>query len=246
MKIMTFNIQHGVLHADPEKRIDLKVFAEYIKRENPDILGINEIRGAADESLWNGDPNDYNAPQAKILAELTGMNYYFAPAIKSTGNGLYGNALLTKFDILSSEKFLIKSPPEEKRLYSRYEDRCLLKATLDSGEENVTVFVCHMGLNPQEQLAAIETVCFELDRTEGKKILMGDFNMTPDDRFLSPIFERMKDTEEYLGENVFTFPSDAPNKKIDYIFASEDFKIKTAFLLEGYVSDHKSMIASIE
>ena len=56
----------------------------------------------------------------------------------------------------------------------------------------------------------------------------------------------MNDTEAYLGENIFTFPSDAPNKKIDYIFVSEGFKIKTAILQEGYISDHKSMIASIE
>lgn len=245
MKIMTFNIQHGVVFDDPEKKIDLAAFADYINAVNPDILGINEIRGSKIDSEKIENINEYNAPQAKILASLTGMRYYFAPAIESK-NGLYGNALLSRFDMGESTIIPIPSPPEDMRIFSRYENRCLLKSRINTGSEEITVFVCHMGLNPQERLSAVEKICHELDSTEGKKILMGDFNMTPDNELLAPIYDRLVDTEIKMSGNILTFPSDSPERKIDYIFASRDLKIISAKVPDRYISDHRVIIAEIE
>jgi endonuclease/exonuclease/phosphatase family metal-dependent hydrolase len=246
MKIMTFNIQHCAMYDDPDRRIDIHAFAKYIKSENPDILSLNEVRGPKDESLWNGNTDDYNAPQARILASLCEMNYYFAPAIEHTENGLYGNALLTKFRIGRSEIFPIPSPPKSERIFKRYENRCLLKSEIFCGSGKITVFVCHMGLNVQERLRAVETVCRELDRTEGKKILMGDFNMSPDNELLVPIFERLSDTAEKICGNGLTYPSDRPEVKIDYVFVSKDFNILSANIPERYISDHRVHTAQVE
>lgn len=245
MKIMTFNIQHGVVFDDPEKRIDLPAFAEYINSEKPDILGINEIRGPK-PCAPKQDINAYNAPQAQILASLTGMNYFFAPAIESGEHGLYGNALLSRYEIGKSEVFPIPSPPVEMRYFSRYESRCLLKSLVNTDEGEVSVFVCHMGLNPQERLAAVETVCRELDRTEGKKILMGDFNMAPDNELLAPIFERLADTSVMIGGDKSTFPSNAPSVKIDYVFVSRDIEVVSAEIPSKYISDHKIHTAIVK
>ncbi len=245
MKIMTFNIQHGVVFDDPEKRIDLAAFADFINAEKPDIVGLNEVRCSSEGAPDPEDINEYNAPQAKILASLTDMNYRFAPAIESL-NGLYGNALLTRFQIVESEIFPIPSPPENMRIFNRYEDRCLLKSVIHTDEGDITVFVCHMGLNPQERLSAVETVCRELDRTEGKKILMGDFNMSPENELLTPIYDRLADTAVKIKGNFLTFPSDAPKVKIDYIFVSKDFEIISAAIPDKYVSDHRVHIAKIK
>ncbi|MBQ8208502.1 MAG: endonuclease/exonuclease/phosphatase family protein [Clostridia bacterium] len=245
MKIMSFNIQHGAIFEDPERKIDLRAFADYINAEKPDILGLNEVRGLGDGIPEPESINADRASQAKILASLTDMNYFFAPAIGDE-KSLYGNALLTRFDIEKSEIFPIPSPDESLRLYHRnYENRCLLKSVLKVSGERMTVFVCHMGLNPDERLSAVQIICRELDRTEGKKILMGDFNMTPDNELLIPIYDRLSDTAVKIKGNMLTFPSDAPEIKIDYIFVSNDTDIRSAIIPEKYVSDHRVHIAEI-
>ncbi len=245
MKIMTFNIQHGVIFDDPEKRIDLAAFADYINEIKPDIVGLNEVRGIPENIPEPENINEINAPQAKTLASLTNMNYYFAPALYRD-TWLYGNAILSRFDIVKSEVFPILSPKKDLRLYDRYEDRCLLKATLSAGGEEINVFVCHMGLCPDECLGAVRIICRELDKTAGKKLLMGDFNATPTDRLLSPIFKRMNDAADKISGSSLTFPSNLPRIKIDYIFASKEFDIISAEIPESYVSDHRVHIAEIE
>ena len=103
-----------------------------------------------------------------------------------------------------------------------------------------------MGLNVQERLRAVETVCRELERTVGKKILMGDFNMSPDNELLVPIFERLSDTAEKICGNGLTYPSDRPEVKIDYVFVSKDFNILSANIPERYISDHRVHTAQVE
>ncbi len=247
MKIMCFNIQHGAIFDDPERKINLRRFAEYIKEESPDVVGLCEVRGLSDGAAEPEEINAGFASQAKILASLTGMNYVFAPAIKLDGNGLYGNALLTRYTIAAHEVLPIPSPDQPSRIYARhYEDRCLLRAVLDTGEERITVLVCHMGLNPDERLAAVVRVCGALDAAEGRRILLGDFNMPPDCELLTPIAERLTDTAIKLAGQGMTFPSDAPEIKIDYIFASHDFEICSAKVAETYISDHRAYLAELK
>jgi endonuclease/exonuclease/phosphatase family metal-dependent hydrolase len=75
---------------------------------------------------------------------------------------------------------------------------------------------------------------------------MGDFNMTPDDALLEPIRAVMNDTETYMIGNRMTFPSDAPDCKIDYIFTSRDASVKTACVPAIVASDHRPIVSKIE
>jgi endonuclease/exonuclease/phosphatase family metal-dependent hydrolase len=74
---------------------------------------------------------------------------------------------------------------------------------------------------------------------------MGDFNVTPDNDLLKPIRERMRDTAEFFNEEKFSYPSDNPNRKIDYIFVSNDIEIVTADIPPIVASDHRPHIAEI-
>ena len=144
LKIMTFNTQHCLNYLTQE--IDYAIMAETIRRQNPDIVSLNEMR---DEGPMDG----YDA-QVKILSEKTDMRGYFAEAISFEGKNPYGNGLLTHFPVLKTE--VIPIPIPEVRPYSDwYEDRCLLKATLDIHGEALTVLVIHVGLNPDEAQRAI-------------------------------------------------------------------------------------------
>ena len=233
LKIMTFNTQHCLNYLTQE--IDYAIMAETIRRQNPDIVSLNEMR---DEGPMDG----YDA-QVKILSEKTDMRGYFAEAISFEGQKPYGNGLLTRFPILKTE--VIPIPVPEVRPYSDwYEDRCLLKATLDVDGKALTVLVIHVGLNPDEAQRAIDTILANLPNE--RCILMGDFNLTPDSPILAPIFEKMQDAAALIEGEAFSYPSDAPNVKIDYVFASKDIKIKAAEIPAVVASDHRPHTAIIE
>jgi len=224
MKIMSFNTQHCKNFITQE--IDFEVMAKAILDCGADIVGLNEMRG-------DGEREDYT-DQVKKLSELTGMeHYYFAEAIRSRGNNPYGNGFLSRIPIVSMETIPIPDP-EERRFASHYETRCILKAVLENG---YTVLVTHFGLNPDEQQNAVETVLANL--AAEKCILMGDFNVRPDNPLLDPIRAKMKDAAELIEGEGFSFPSDSPTRKIDYIFVSPDVEMIAADIPAIVASDHR-------
>jgi endonuclease/exonuclease/phosphatase family metal-dependent hydrolase len=230
MKIMTFNTLHCCDWL--AKRIDFEVIANAIKKFDPDIVGLNEMR---DE----GTHPEYSA-QAKILSELTGMpNYYFAKAYQFPG-GPYGNAFLTKLPIESVETIGIPDP-DPKTGTDYYETRCLLKARLQGG---ITVLVSHFGLNQDERENAVKTVVENL--ADEKCILMGDFNALPEDPVLDPIRARMKDTAVAFTVPKLSFPADEPTIKIDYVFVSPDVEILSADIPAIVASDHRPHVAEVK
>ena len=231
MKVMTFNTQHCKNYL--EQRIDYDIMAKAILDVGADIVGLNEMRRA-------GETDQFEA-QVAILAEKTGMPYYyFAKAVYFPNGGPYGNGILSRIPIVKAETVMIPDPsPRKYKGY--YETRCVLKVELENG---VTVLVSHFGLNPDEQENAVETALSHIK--DEKCILMGDFNMTPNDALLSPIREKMKDTEAWLTEGKLSFPSDKPDRKIDYIFVSPDVEILAAEIPPIVASDHRPHTAVLE
>ena len=232
MKIMTFNTQHCLNYI--ERRIDFDIMAKAINDQGADIVGLNEMRG---QGL-----HPHYIEQVKKLSELTGLKYwYFAEAIRFDLGGVnpYGNGFLSRYPIISAETVMIPDPdPKTGKNY--YETRCVLKAKL---EGDITVLVSHFGLNDDEAENAVKTVVENL--ADEKCILMGDFNLTPDDKILKPIFERMKDTAELFTEPQFSFPSDMPDQKIDYIFVSRDIEVISAEIPPVVASDHRPHTATV-
>lgn len=230
MKIMTFNTLHCTDFNKME--IDFQFIADTIKKCGADIAGLNEMRD-------KGRDADYDH-QAAILAELTGLKYhYFAKAIDFDGVNPYGNAFISKYPIISAEKIMIPDP-DPKTGTDYYETRCLLKAKLEGG---ITVLVTHFGLNRDEQENAVKTVLENL--AEEKCILMGDFNVLPDDSVLEPIRERMKDTADAFEKPLLSYPSPQPDRKIDYIFVSRDIEVVSADIPAIVASDHRPHTAVI-
>lgn len=230
MKIMSFNTQHCLGYID--RKIDFELMAKAILELDADVVGLQEMRG-------EGAHPEYIA-QVERLAELTGMRYYyFAKAIDVKGKGPYGNGILSKLPIINAEIIPIPDPPIQVKGHG-YETRCILKAELEGG---LTVLVTHFGLNPDEQENAVKTVVESI--CESKCVLMGDFNVTPDNSVLEPIRKIMRDTADSFDGERLSFPSDTPDRKIDYIFVTPDLKVKSADIPPVVASDHRPHIAEI-
>lgn len=232
MKVMSFNTQHCLDYINGQ--IDFELMARVIRESGAEIVGLNEMRG-------EGEIEDYT-DQVLALSRLSGLeNYYFAKAIDVGGkNAPYGNGFLSKYPIVSAETVMIPDP-EVKRVDGRYyETRCILAAELSCG---ITVLVTHFGLNPEEQENAVRTVLENLKNE--RCILMGDFNVRPDNAVLAPIRERLVDAATLFEGERLSFPSDKPNRKIDYIFVTPDLTLLSADIPAVVASDHRPHLAEI-
>lgn len=236
MKIMSFNTQHCLNFL--EQKIDYECMANAILKCEADIVGLNEMYDIMPEPTKE---NSELGSQTGKLAKLTGLNnYYFARAITDMPWGEYGNGFISKYAIVSSETIMIPDPIE-KIPGAFYETRCILKAVLENG---LTVLVTHFGLNPDEHANAVKTVLEQIK--DERCILMGDFNVAPDNELLKPIKEKMKDTSALFSEPKLSWPSDKPEIKIDYIFVSPDIEIVSADIPELVASDHRPHLAEIK
>ncbi len=235
LKVMTFNIQHAL---DYQKQIiDFDLFINAIKKHNADICGLNEVRG-------DGSLEDYT-DQTNAIADGLGFNSYFGEAIKVQGTSPYGNAIVSKHPFKSVETIKIPDPKIKRGKHS-FESRCVIKAVADIDGKEICFLICHMGLNLSEQKNAVEIICKLLDEIDIPVILMGDFNTTPKDKVLKPIRERLKDTDDFNPvKNLGTYPSDKPEKKIDYIFY-RGLKCLKNETIEEIFSDHLPIIADFE
>ncbi|MBQ8605890.1 MAG: endonuclease/exonuclease/phosphatase family protein [Clostridia bacterium] len=226
--LMSYNTQHCRSYLTRE--INFDIFADEIKKVGADIIGLNEMRG-------EGPREDYTA-QTETLAKKLGFNYYFAKAFDVGGENPYGNALLSRYPICSAVTVAIPNPESGK-----FEPRCVLKAIVDTPMGKLLVLVTHFGLSRAEHDNAHKTV---LSLIENEKcVLMGDFNITPDNPIISDISQKMTDTAKYFDTPKLSFPSDFPNIKIDYMFTSRDIKVCFADIPAHVTSDHRPYVIKI-
>lgn len=264
LNIMTYNIASGrYYHNDADFTpngstcvVDLSKCADVIRDIDPVFCGINEINIYKQAYLDRYIPTGTPADQTAFLAEYTGLqHYYFGKAFQFDRSD-YGNALISKYPILEAEVIPIPDP-EIKDDFGYYESRGILKAKLDIAG-GITLLQVHVGLNISENQNAVTTLCDVIDRTEGPIVLMGDFNMRPDNFLLDRIRERLQEIRPLEPGYHHTFPSwqqDAQlpeplrnyrRCKIDYIFASHHFRQLDCRVHQVRVSDHMPLIATLE
>ncbi len=238
LKVMTYNTLHGMdWHATGgDDQIKLELIAETIRKSGADLVGLNEVRDKSDTP-------DYDA-QAKIIAQLLGWNYFFARAITFPNGGKYGNALLTRFPIEKAEALLIPDPPvRDEDAY--YETRGILKARIDVGG-GLDIFVSHFGLAQAEMKNAVAAMCQQVRGSHGPHIVMGDFNMAPDDPKLQPLLALMDDSAAKFTQPKLSWPAEAPRIKIDYLLTGGGIRVLEADIPQIGHSDHLPHTAVIE
>ena len=226
LRVMSYNVLHfeNVLTGE----IDYDAFADRIRQSGADVVGLNEVYGSGEDF----------PSQTDELAKRLGWYGYFSKAFMDDDVNPFGNAVVSRFPIEDAQTIPIPYP-DERPGTEYYEPRAVLRAHI-AGH---TVLVTHFGLNPDEQMHAQQTV---LPLIENERcILMGDCNVTPDNAVLRPIRARMCDADAYLPTGAMSFPSDAPRKKIDYIFTSADCTVQRAEILPIVLSDHRPYLVTL-
>ena len=235
IRLMTYNICGGMSYGQDRKR-DLHQCAEVISTYKPDILALNEVHFNIGFSGF--------VEQAKELYNILDFKYMYYGKAGQIHEGYQGNALFSRFPINPVKTVLIDNPEIiEEDIY--HEQRSFIDASINING-GLRVIVTHFGLAYREREKALELLVPIFKTNREKLVFMGDLNITPTDPQLIRISDFLKDTALISNTENLTFPSDIPDKKIDYIFVSEDIKILSVKVPKTLASDHLPYIADVE
>jgi endonuclease/exonuclease/phosphatase family metal-dependent hydrolase len=122
--------------------------------------------------LLGPKPND----MLDFLEKITGMHAVAAPTLVDQVSGAYGNALLTRHRVLSSQRLDISVP----RCQPRGAIDVSLDCRLPGFDEPLRVIGTHLGLRPAERRFQVPRLLDVIDERDKKGItptaLMGDIN----------------------------------------------------------------------
>ena len=217
LTIMTYNIHHGA-PANPDI-INLNNIADVIRKSGAEIIALQEVDVNTDRSN--------QIDQAKELAKLLDMNYYFSKSIDYR-NGDYGNAILSKYPISNKRSFeLPMTVPGEKRSIA------LATIQLPNGK-TIEFGSTHFDLKDSriDQAKFLNQLSIE---SKKPMIIGGDYNATPD-------------SEEMI---ILKKEVNSPTKAIDFIVYNDlikkEFTFVSGIAMAGqYASDHLPVVAVFE
>lgn len=228
LTLMSYNIRN-CSGMDRQRRYDR--VAAVISDFHPDVVAIQEIDSLTARSK--------KVDVLRDLAYRTGLHGTYSAAISYDG-GKYGVGMLSAEEPLRTASVAL--PGREER-------RTLLIA-----EFSGYIYCCtHLSLTKADRIASIELIDkalteFVAGASAPKPVyIAGDWNDTPDSEFM----EKMSQKFEILSDTtVNTFPSDKPDRTIDYIarWKGNALTVGTGKVLDTFVpastisSDHRPIV----
>ncbi|GAB6123652.1 endonuclease/exonuclease/phosphatase family protein [Dysgonomonas termitidis] len=229
LKVLCYNLRFGELAS-------LEEFADFIKKENPDIVALQEVDVNTSRTRA---PHQNGKNFISELAFRTGMLSLYGRTIDYAG-GYYGIGILSKYPISQSQRIFLPMPEGAK------ERRALLTGEVELSEGKSITFACtHLDYTTSEvRRAQVDFINRQLMTIETPIILCGDFNARPDS---DEIANGMKNWMQ-VSTMDFTIPAKSPKSKIDYIFcypASDVWKIVKSYTPVVQLSDHLPIITTL-
>ena len=227
LRILAYNIKHG---EGMDRVIELERAARLIDSLDPDIVALQEIDSAVERTS--------RVDQATRIGELTGLHAAFGGFFDFQG-GRYGMALLSKQPFVDLPNH---------RLPDGAEPRTALAGRVRVGEPPLEILVVgiHLYATAEERLAQAERLVEILADETGPVVLAGDFNSRPDSEVMALLARSWQIPDK--GADRFTFPSDAPDREIDYILyrPAELFEVLELRVIdEPLVSDHRPVLIEL-
>ncbi|GMF28144.1 unnamed protein product [Phytophthora lilii] len=270
------------------KRLDHLV--KFVKESRAGIIGFQEVR-------YDGVFGELgNHAQVKHLADrLPGYQYVYQAAMSYLNSRVpyerieEGPAIFSKYPIVSTDYLLLSRDPNDP---NDSHQRLCLHAVIDYPQwGEIDVYVTHLSLSERSREQTKVEIWEYMRQGKGKtQVLLGDLNSEPQSlgiRFLSGEAELlgqttdMKDawlqvheeaeprsTDQEDRQHKFTFPSDSPSKRIDFVLYRGEGEVKECEIIgqdptedtQGfpddvgmlhpsspiYASDHRGVVVEFE
>lgn len=222
LTLMSFNIKdcNGMDGTNDPQRT-----AVAINAARPDIVAIQEV-----DSMTN---RCGQRDMLDILGETTGMHHYFAPAIDFDG-GRYGIGLLSRTEPLAITRRALPGREEARAIIVAEYPDCFVACT-------------HLSLTEADSRASADTIAALAAAADKPFFIMGDFNSTPESATITALTEAgfgvLSDT------TVFTFPSDEPDRTLDYVMvypaAVVAAPVRAEVIADPLTSDHRPIVVEV-
>jgi endonuclease/exonuclease/phosphatase family metal-dependent hydrolase len=227
LTVMTFNIEgHATLLKGSEH---IEQIAAVIRKYAPDVVGINE----AHRGTWQARFGDH----VEQLRLLTGMNVVFGRSYTFMG-GDFGNAILTRGDIVSSDVHDLPGTGEP---------RSLLEAVIRVNGGTVQMYVTHTSawgaVNRAARRDQLNCMLAHVRASQYPFLLTGDLNDAPDAPELAEFLA--KDDMQLAGDPK-TPTHRVLEKRLDYILVDRGWSVRSARVLDDGPSDHRPVLAELE
>lgn len=258
IRVAAYNIAHGrggklgasnwenEESADLLSRLDL--IAEQIKSIDADVVVLNEADFNAN---WS-----FGIDQAHYLAEKCGFPYLLQQ--RNYGVSLpffslhFGNALLSKYPIANVEHLRFKAFSTSESIFAGNHNGFICDIELPG--HPLTLVGVHLEYRDETTRVLAARTLHQAAKMRGNAfIALGDFNSSPDSGLTN---EHGDNAIQYLLEagyvasmpnapSNFTFPSEKPERKIDWIFGSRIEGFANAEVVPSTLSDHLMIVTDV-
>jgi endonuclease/exonuclease/phosphatase family metal-dependent hydrolase len=240
LRVMTFNIHHG---AGTDGRLDLSRIAQVVREAEVDVVGLQEV------DRHFGARSDFVDQAAWLAKELNmhavyGANLDLDPLSPDQPRRQYGTAILSNAPILDWDNTYLPR-------FGDHEQRGLLRARINARGVPVQIYNTHLQHNDAaERLAQAQAIKHLIGTPQDSVILLGDLNATPAAPEIRTLVEELIDVWEAAGTGTgYTYPTENPTKRIDYIMQSGDVIARAIAVLTSPVaeaaSDHLPVLADV-
>lgn len=242
LRILSYNIHKGFNATNGN--FVLKQIKESIRLVHADIVFLQEVLGHH-ESKKSQIEDWQTAAQFEYLADQIWPHHAYGKNSVYT-QGHHGNAILSKYPIVSWENINIST--------NKFESRGLLHVVVDVEGEKLHCMCLHLDLLESGRQVQIQNVIKRVKGSIGLElplIIAGDFN---DWRGLAhrPLSQTLKLKESFLevyGQHARTFPSWFPLFRLDRVYLRH-LQVLQAKNLSGHpwsaLSDHTALFVEVQ
>jgi len=248
LRILSYNIHQG--KTVDRRKLSFRELREAIQSQKPDLVLLQEVAEEPGDDEYH--PKTTRPLQLEsLMDELMAHSVYGRNAVLT--QGFHGNAILSRYPIVSTEQVDISVGPGKKRNLRFMPKRGLIHATIDlpGHKEHAHIIGTHFGLLQVERTAQLKKLtAFIQDRVpEGSPlILAGDFNDWR--QLITTRLEKTLNLSEaftkFQASHAKTFPSKFPFLCLDRIYFRE-LSLTDANRLSGkpwhFLSDHLPLVA---
>lgn len=253
--------------------------ADTIKRRNADIVFLQEIDFYAARSHHQDQLSFLRAnTQLKNSARALSWQANYVPHPLSHlsahfGKVYSGGGILSRWPILENKVYLLEKPKSKAWWYNLfYLYRYIQVVTIDIMGKKIKVANLHLEAFDSQNKNEQAQFLMKLVKSEKFDILAGDFNTLPlgalkRSGFTNPLddydydktpeilkeidMDEVVDATTYqMNENLwFTFPSDRPDRRLDYIYYAKEWNLlnkEITYPSRPEISDHLPVSASFK
>ncbi|MBI5642814.1 MAG: endonuclease/exonuclease/phosphatase family protein [Deltaproteobacteria bacterium] len=239
LRIMTYNV-HSCIGSDGI--VSPYRIADIIAHYEPDVVALQELD--ANKSRTN------HIHQAREIADYLEMNFHFHPSME-VEDEKYGIAVLSRYPLK-----LMRAGALPTFKWMRYlEARGALWACVDFNGRAIQIINTHLGLHWREKRLQVSALLGSEWTAHANcrppVIMCGDMNALPCSSGYRRITKFLRDAQVALKgtKPLSTFPSRYPIARIDHIFTSPEFKVRSVDVprthLTSAASDHLPLIAEV-